>query len=306
MRTILTFLFSLHLTLFYCQAPNYFGNNPVWHCYSYLNDGVGGAIEEYNYNYQLIGDTIISGKSYYKVFKRGEQIHDEFGFVKTYFQNEEGIYIRQENRKIMAIYSGNSFEELLMSYDYKIGDTVKGKAFEYSGCYLNDTIQKIDSVLVGSEYRKRFYIDSVNGPVITEGVAIQNEIESSVGYSIFHDGCQGIGIDFSIYCYGENGIPLWDYYGNSGNTSECSLNLDADTFNCFNFSFYPNPTIDNITLQSDKNLKLTITNISGQKVMSIENFYGHKTIDFKDYSKGIYFITVSNKSANKTYKIVKM
>lgn len=303
MRTVLTFLFSLSLALVYSQIPNYFDNNPVWHCYSYYNDG-DGTIEEFNYNYQLSGDTLISGKTYYKVYKRGEQIHDEFGFVKTYFQNEEGVYIRQENRSIMAVYSGNTTEELLISYDFKVGDTVKnGKTFDDS-CYQFDTIQKIDSVLVGSEYRRRFYVDSINGPVITEGIATQNFIEAPMGYNFFHAGCQGLGFDFSIYCYGENSVPLWDYYGNGGSVSECSLNLKTNELSNNIFSFYPNPTFDNITIESEEIVDIKVTNISGQKILSLDEFLGKRTVDFKDYSKGIYIITVSDKTGSKSYKLV--
>jgi hypothetical protein len=134
------------------------------------------------YVYYLNGDSTIGGVEYHKLYSRGLTM----GFgplpINT-FDGFTGYLLRQDNRSIRFWSTQIETDSLLVSYEYQIGDTVRGDVFQE--CNPHRTIQKIDSVLVNSEYRRVLYIDSISGPVITEGIGHQYEINDSAGEFIF-------------------------------------------------------------------------------------------------------------------------
>ncbi len=75
-------------------------------------------------------------------------------------------------------------------------------------------------------------------------------------------------------------------------------------------NIYPNPTQTNISINFAKNklmdYNLRINNITGQNLLNIDldNFSGIHEISLDKYSKGIYFIRISNKTATITKKLI--
>lgn len=77
------------------------------------------------------------------------------------------------------------------------------------------------------------------------------------------------------------------------------LNLATTSFNAIDFSIFPNPTSDNITIQSKnqifENASITLTNTIGQTVFKKENLNSDTiNLDISSQTNGIYFLTVEN------------
>lgn len=72
-----------------------------------------------------------------------------------------------------------------------------------------------------------------------------------------------------------------------------------------NINLFPNPTKDFVQFTSDKNVNITVNDISGKTLYSETNV-NQKTIDLSEYERGVYFVTVyrNNKTIG-TYKIIK-
>lgn len=72
---------------------------------------------------------------------------------------------------------------------------------------------------------------------------------------------------------------------------------------------YPNPFTDKLTISSesfeDQNIQLKIINSIGQEVHMQNNLNDNNEIDLSNLPKGLYFLTIENKSSNKTFKIIK-
>ena len=279
------------------QTPDYFANDPKWACGLWDSDQWGPAPiipKNSTYLYYLNGDTLIGTQTFHRLFWRGETY--EGGSTPTSVWNSHsGYYLRQDNKSIRFYNSQIAVDSLLVSYNYEIGDTVRGNIFWMCG-HENDTIQKIDSILINSEYRRVFYLDSISGPVITEGIGHQTSVTGSSGEFI-QPICVAAGFEYSIDCFGLGEIPYWDSQGSNGN---CFLNVSLEEGPAIEFSIYPNPASHQITISSNLEIEYTTTifDLSGNiTVNSIE-----KIIDISSLSSGIYLIEVNWLDGNKSRK----
>lgn len=271
------------------QIPDYFGNNPTWHCSFWDSDQWNTPAEPYteDYVYYLNGDTVALGFTYHRVFRKGYLNYENTTPTQDLnFDEQTPYYIRQVGRSIRYFTLANNVDSLLVSYDYSVGDTVQGFVFQL--CHSNDTIQKIDSILVNSDYRKVFYLDTLNGPVIAEGIGHQNEITVSSG-EFLEQLCAGIGFDYSIHCYGQNLIPLWDSDGNGVN---CYLNVDIEKNTNSEFTISPNPAANyfTITAVSEKEFVISIFDLQGNLVLQTSE----STVAIDQLVKGFYQVVIND------------
>jgi len=285
------------------QTPDYFANNPKWVCGLWNSNQWDPPFvsSTSTYVYYLNGDTTINGNIYHRLFSRGETVYS--GPIPTaFFDSFSGYYLRQENKNIFYITNGITTESLLVSYDYSVGDTVKGSIFNACG-FNQSTIQKIDSVLINSTYRKVFYIDSVSGPVITEGVGHQLQINGAIGEFILPL-CQGAGFDYSIYCYGFGNSAYWDFQGGTGN---CFLNVGIKEEGVVNVSVFPNPFHDFLFVKSNNNqtVDVFLYDFYGRLALQ-KSFLNDSQLSTSALESGIYFYEVKQQNdVVKRGKIIK-
>ena len=60
------------------------------------------------------------------------------------------------------------------------------------------------------------------------------------------------------------------------------------------FTVYPNPAVGQINVTLNKNAEVTIHNIMGQTVMTMEGRIGVNTFDISSLNSGIYFLSAGN------------
>ena len=84
----------------------------------------------------------------------------------------------------------------------------------------------------------------------------------------------------------------------------------TSTLPSINISVYPNPTSDYIIIENPINIinKVTLTNLYGQVELLIrpESTQNNEIIiDFRDFDKGIYIVTVESENFSESTKIIK-
>ncbi|WP_309642165.1 T9SS-dependent choice-of-anchor J family protein [Flavobacterium sp.] len=88
---------------------------------------------------------------------------------------------------------------------------------------------------------------------------------------------------------------------NQGSTLSIS---DSESFK---IKVWPNPTNSILNIESTSFIeKLKVSNISGQIIKEINVNDIKATVDMADFSRGVYFVTVTSEGKNKTLKILKL
>ena len=82
--------------------------------------------------------------------------------------------------------------------------------------------------------------------------------------------------------------------------------LSVSDFNAINVSLFPNPTSDNITIESDKHITdVLIYNTLGQTVKSASPQATNFSVETSYLNSGVYFINLKTDTASKTLKFIK-
>lgn len=293
MHTRIIFLLCLFSFQSAGQIPDYFGNNPTWHCGLGNTDQWSGWPQpsQEHYVYYLNGDTVISGNTYHRVFMRGV-----FDYIMTpppidsTYDVPSNFFVRQQGRSIYAHIESENQNYLLYNYDLQVGDFPTGIGYE---SYQFEPVQKIDSLLINGEYRRRIYMDSIAGPVIIEGIGHQLYPPPQSGLEEFGEFLQpvseGIGFTYYIYCYGQNDQPLWDPNGNGGN---CYLNVGLEEADTPRFSIHPNPASDQVTMEGlpDEDLLITFIDTQGKRVLQSTE----RRFSVSSLTSGMYIVVIES------------
>lgn len=96
--------------------------------------------------------------------------------------------------------------------------------------------------------------------------------------------------------------------------NDCSVISDCETItgligveenNLSQVALFPNPTQNKVTISLIESVKVKLTDINGKILFVENNISGDFTFDLSEYSRGLYFVQVSNQSVTNTYKLVK-
>lgn len=161
------------------------------------------------YSLTISGDTTINGTLYHKLIIPYVNHYN----VPPYFssQNVTQGYngaIRQDInvKKVFFVAAHDSVETLLYNFNLNIGDTIPDSL----GCFI--TVNSIDSILIGSDYRKRWIISGTTQPVeIIEGIGGTRGLHNT--WLCYLDG-----FSTNLNCFQQNGTT---HFPNS--SSVCNL-----------------------------------------------------------------------------------
>jgi hypothetical protein len=135
------------------------------------------------------------------------------------------MLVRQEGRSIRYWDEPTQTDSLLIDYDLTVGDVLQGMVFSNEQM----TVEEVDSVLIGSEYRRVLKMDT---SAYYFNAVIEGVVEASYLDSIYPTNVSG-GSVFRQYdmlgvehipnvCYGQNDVVLWAVNG-----MECPLTLNT-------------------------------------------------------------------------------
>lgn len=147
-------------------------SNAVWGMMAWCSDWNCGT---YRYvQYYMAGDTVIDGTAY-KIIDQSVSIWYGGGCTCQVPEDLGEGYLREDTaaRKVYWRIPGSDTDALLYDFTLEPGDTLNGLAGNTDMCgSFVFTVQSIDSILMGSSYRKRinFFADPCNPFSIIEGV----------------------------------------------------------------------------------------------------------------------------------------
>lgn len=244
-----------------------------------------------HYSIQITGDTTINNQTYHVLNTRSITTDNPScsGWGGIGYRGA----IRQDTvlKKVYYVQPTDSVEQLLYDFNLQVGDTVRG--FTQEGIYGTDTVVEIDSVLIGSDYRKRWLINSEYLVYLIEGVGCTNGlIELSPGNVID-------GITTYLSCFSQNNATLYPYPTYSCNLVDLVNNIDAPKI-----VISPNPFHSETKIIFDPDFlfsELSVYNTMGRLVIS-EKINGEADYLFlrNSLSEGMYFINLTS-DKGKTY-----
>jgi len=214
MKRLLYLLFFLNPIFLFAQTNVYHpfpDSNAVWNEQYDYYDFYPSPICIDNYSITINGDTMINGLLYRKLLTPFVQ-HQ---YIPPHFVGPQVLTgylgaLRQDinDRKVYFVARYDSLETVLYDFNLNVGDTIIARTF----CAV--TVSSIDSILIGSDYRKRWVsYGSILGPVeFIEGIGSSKGLLSSWD-------CEGDGYGKNLNCFQQDGVTLWPF----SSATDCNL-----------------------------------------------------------------------------------
>jgi hypothetical protein len=314
---ILLLLFSLNsFSQTYFPFPD---SNTVWRETAVWGDIIANPPQTHSpFAYFLDGDTLINSNLYSKLYL----FQCPLFYVFTPFpgpipacvsiDTSNSVYfgaLREVNKKVYfrpdtnTTYSfcqdlgvgpyTSSYNQDLLLFDFNVvvGDTVLYP-------HANNTeivISSIDSILVQSQFRKRYNFDVIVGNFPACGMFFGNNYVEGIGDPIY-----GL---FTIWTnYFENGTFLNCFQDNSVYYPDSTTCVSLPTVvqnNLINssLSIYPNPSSSNLTIElinisTSFKAQVYINDITGREVYSSSISSAINNIDVSSFKSGLYLLKI--------------
>ena len=246
LNLILLTLFAKGQTSAYHSFPD---SNAVWNFHFQHYCFFNGTGDEY-YSITFSSDTLINSQTYHKLTTPFVQSFSTgtCGGIPTGYKGA----IRQDtaNKKVFYIPPTDTTEQLLYDFTMQVGDTVRGYIETFA--FTTDIVQSIDSVLIGSTYRKRWNINNCYNIQFIEGIG------STYGLFERSPGCITDDAGYSLTCFQQNGQSLYP-----DTITNCQLITSVNSIDNFSnqIKIFPNPSSSSFTVDFDnadiKEIKLT-------------------------------------------------
>ncbi len=273
--------------------------NAVWNINYFLNCNWAGIANE-NYSIEIANDTLINLVTYHTL----KTYYIESFSTGTCGSLGGPVYIyrgaiRQDTslKKVFIVPPDSTNEELLYDFNLTVGDTVRGYLEPYPNLALSDVVISIDTIMLGSEYRKRWMINQSFNISMIEGIGWS--------FGLIQPSPQNVidGPGYFLSCFSENGVPLYP-----DSNSICNL---INTVNKFEpeksiLEVFPNPNSGAFTIKSNSTdlSKIEIYNSFGQLVLT-NKMHSDNDFTFNTFAKGLFFIIGFDKNG-RSYCSTKM
>ncbi len=259
------------------------------------------CLTEDNYELFLDGDTTIGSHVYSKIYRLG--YFAEYLLSMYPFTCESGctnydpqfygnIYVgglRQDipGRKVYFHPAESGAQDtLLYDFNLSVGDYLSQT---YNNETMTNMVSSIDSVLIGTEYHTRYWLDYEQQH---EYIAIIEGIGST--YGLLFALRPPFEFTNQLVCVKINSNPVYP-----DTETICSLNEIGEVEQIFSFSVSPNPVETSALLQVSPefaNVELVIYNESGQEVKRKKLLNTSVKIDRSEFDSGVYFFKGVNQS----------
>lgn len=274
-------IFSKAQTSVYHEFPD---SNAVWNFNFWAYCFASGTGDEY-YSIAISGDTVIASQTYHKLTTPYVESYSTgtCGGINTGYKGA----VREDvlNKKVYYYHPSASSEELLYDFNMQVGDTLKGFiANDPFGVPL-DTVQEIDSVLVGATYRKRWIINTCYNISFIEGIG------SIYGFFEASPGCLTDLPAYSLTCFKQNGNSLYP-----DTTANCELitTINSPEISNTNIKIYPNPSNGSFTIDHDLPIKeIHVTDLIGN-IIYAQHVNNQSTIKIQGLPAGTFIVTLTD------------
>jgi hypothetical protein len=258
----------------------------------WINTDAFSAADGFSQSYQYFsdGDTLINSLTYFKLYQYGFY-QPVIGPLIKYPVSYYCAIRNNNNKQVMYIQSGDTFEKKLYDFNLKIGDTILNGKKENG---LNPIVKSIDSVLICKRYYKRYKTQYFNCSI--------NDSTSLI---------EGIGMNQILFGAGSltncNEAISTGCYTESKNDScvACNLLLDLKKIPDIldQTKIFPNPVNSMLFVKSLKIINtLFITDLSGRLVFSTDIKSTNANINLLTLDFGYYVIKIMYQDKSSIYK----
>jgi hypothetical protein len=280
----ITWCFSSGQTNIYHPFPD---ANAAWVETSWFVDP-WACLNYDDHNLTISGDTTIGSFTYHKLYRNGwVTIFCPPNSPPPYYYAPEYWGAFRQDSANKRVYLNFGTDTLAYDFNLNVGDTLPPSCL-----YWFNYVVSIDSVLVGSQYHKRFWLsngNSDNYAALIEGIGSTFGAFSRIE-SPFESGS-------TLRCVKINDQTVWNY----DTTSPCNLISKIDDIKIqVQTLIYPNPFSESAIIKINKNLKnadLTMYNTLGQEMRRITNISGPSIIlERGNLPGGIYYLVLSQEN----------
>lgn len=305
MKNLILTIVGLTLS-FYCNSQSdayhpFPTENTVW------REFFGGSEVSYCSDYQfiIIGDTIIDNLTYHKIQKAGvEYMVDQWGWctnvIYLYFNFYRGAYRNDSvNKKVYL--RENENDTLLYDFDLNLGDTLPRSYTSYGEF---NYVATIDSILLGNEFHKRLGIATLDDPVyvynyLIEGIGSTGGLLSNI-QPPFEFGT-------ILLCFTQDGKTI---YPDTNYICDLITSSGHELTNNRSYQLHPNPFSNYARIEMDShfnNAEFQLYNAYGKEVIRIQNIGDGTVIDGSNLPAGVYiFKIMCNNTTLQMGKVLKL
>lgn len=239
-----------------------------------------------NYAYFISGDSLIGGQTYHTLTV---PYVNAYGSCMVHHAPGPAGCFRQDlnARKVYWIPPGATDEALLYDFDLHVGDTIPG--FDRLGCSQPaSVVTQLDSVLVGTTYRKRWYCGEYPSTnVLIEGMGFLSGVLEGCATGM-PDGPFNV-----LDCFSQDGVTL---YSNGSGTCDLQTALPEWADRTIHTTISPDPFFDRTTISFDRDLvnaTLVVFNSVGRSVKKVEHVSGdHLVLQRDGLPTGCYAVVL--------------
>jgi hypothetical protein len=209
-----------------------------------------------------------------------------------------GGAIRQDTaqKKVYVVFPLSTQDTLFYDFNLNLGDTLPPSAIYNSENYY---VSSIDSILIETNYRKRFWLCNItnpppcstgpNSPAYIEGIGSTFGLTTS----LFEPGEYGCGLN----CVQVNHATIYPDSSYNCSPLDLTLSVNENENNSFNLTVSPNPFSTQTTFQTAaplQNASLTVYNFVGQTVKRVDDLAGQTVTFHRDnLPSGLYFVRLT-------------
>ena len=225
----------------------------------------------------------------------------EFGFKALQAQNEGAVAVIVVNNVEgpPIVMAGGADGELVTIPVLMVSDVV-GEAI------IGELTNGVNTTMVLSDYTTKAFIKVFNSDYSVLKDEYVDLGPDGTDFSVTYDNVEDADavVQYGFQVFGLNGNPVNEVaLGSVVITTDV---LSINDVEIINASIYPNPTSNNINIQSEEQItNVVIYNTLGQTVRKVSPDATNFSVDTSNLDAGTYFAVLSTENASKTVKFIK-
>jgi hypothetical protein len=257
--------------------------------------------------YSLQGDTTINGVLYHKLCKNiGTVSSPVYQFAGGLREQDKKVYFYGFGYSEFNTSTGSYFEVMLYDFNKVEGETVYVRLNQ-----LNYTIASVDSVKMGSDFRKRYKLNGSNEYVI-EGVGNING--GLLGIVTPITTCSMCHRSWELMCFSQNGETVYKNPSFVDCISSLRVGIKDVKENQLNptrTTLKPTYSQNFVTLQFTtsgiKCTKIEVSDLLGKQIQIIPITHDNEyRLDISGFNNGVYLIWVQYDDKTECHKFIKI